>query len=426
LNCIYTVYTDQMRDTAGDFRVDFSNQNYPDRLGWREIVVTGQSVSLEGDFMSKSISNRLVSYPNDLLANPPDQRQVSFEARPGESKIRLAPASERMAGGVITVDRNDGFTRLILQNETTIPALLLALGIAFAWGAMHAMTPGHGKTIVGAYLVGSRGTALHALYLGLTTTITHTAGVFVLGAVTMFASRVLFPERLFPWLSLVSGLLVVGIGVSLFWNRQKAARKRAGQPVIQEPGFSSNGAHDHSPSQKHPNERDHDHDHNHDHDHDHDHTHSHTHDSKSYHHHDHAHEEYLRHHDLEFHGHQHGPGGHTHLPPGADGSPVTWRSLLMLGISGGLLPCPSALVVMLSAIALGRIGFGLLLVVAFSLGLATVLAGIGLVFVYAGKIFERFPVQARLLRWFPAVSAIFIALVGAGIAARALVEIGVL
>jgi ABC-type nickel/cobalt efflux system permease component RcnA len=141
---------------------------------------------------------------------------------------------------------------------------------------------------------------------------------------------------------------------------------------------------------------------------------------------DHAPEEYPGQYHHESHGHQHSPGGHTHLPPGADGSPVTWRSLLMLGISGGLLPCPSALVVMLGAIALGRVGFGLLLVVAFSLGLAAVLSGIGLVFVYAGKIFERLPGQARLLRWFPAASAMFIAMVGVGIAARALMEMGFL
>jgi nickel/cobalt transporter (NicO) family protein len=105
---------------------------------------------------------------------------------------------------------------------------------------------------------------------------------------------------------------------------------------------------------------------------------------------------------------------------------VTWRSLLALGISGGLLPCPSALVVLLSAIALDRVGFGLILVLAFSLGLAGVLTGIGLMFVYAGRLFERLPVQGRLLRILPAVSALFIALIGLGIAARALVEVGIL
>src|SRR4030095_1590279 len=104
--------------------------------------------------------------------------------------------------------------------------LLLALGISFIWGAMHAMTPGHGKTIVGAYLVGSRGTLKHALYLGLTTTITHTLGVFALGLITLFAAQYIVPEKLFPWLSLLSGLFVVGIGVNLLVSRFRSSEAR--------------------------------------------------------------------------------------------------------------------------------------------------------------------------------------------------------
>ena len=114
------------------------------------------------------------------------------------------------------------------------------------------------------------------------------------------------------------------------------------------------------------------------------------------------------------------------MPPGGDGSPVTWRSLLALGVSGGLLPCPSALVVLLSAIALGRIGFGLVLVLAFSLGLAGTLTAIGLLLVYTGRLVERLPAQGRWLRLVPAASALFIALAGTGIAAQALVQIGLI
>lgn len=329
-------------------------------------------------------------------------------------RVRPVPIPAQVSSSAIPSNGNDEFARLITQEELTLPALFVSLGIAFVWGAMHAMTPGHGKTIVGAYLVGSRGTALHALYLGLTTTITHTAGVFALGAVTMFASRYLFPELLFPWLSFASGLLVVGLGVSLFWNRLNFARRRSDQPVATEKHLDSSEVHDHF----------HNHDHNRDHDHHH--GHGHIHDPGSHHHRDHVHEILSGHHHRESHGHHHSQGRHTHLPPGADGSPVTWRSLLMLGVSGGLLPCPSALVVMLSAVALGRVGFGLLLVAAFSLGLAAVLSGIGMAFVYAGKLFERFPTQTRLLRWFPAASALFITMVGVGIATRALIEMGII
>lgn len=233
-------------------------------------------------------------------------------------------------------------------------------------GAGHALTPGHGKAVVAAYLVGARGTARHALFLGFTVTITHTAGVFALGLVTLFASRYLLPEQIFPWISLISGILVVTIGGNLFINRLRGTA-----------------------------------------DHQHDHGHGH---------------------------HQHLPGGmvspsggglagdghsHQHLPP-AQNQPITWQSLLALGISGGLLPCPSALVVLLSAIALGRIGFGLLLILAFSAGLAGVLVGIGLLLVYANRFFARLPLNGRLVRTLPVVSAALITLAGLGISLEAL------
>lgn len=117
---------------------------------------------------------------------------------------------------------------------------------------------------------------------------------------------------------------------------------------------------------------------------------------------------------------------HSHMPPGADGGAVSWRSLLALGVSGGLLPCPSALVVMLSAIALGRVGFGLVLIVAFSLGLASVLTAIGMLLVYAHRLFERLPTQGRLLRIVPFVSALVITLLGVAITMQALFQTGVL
>jgi ABC-type nickel/cobalt efflux system permease component RcnA len=278
-------------------------------------------------------------------------------------------------------NRNDGFTQLITMPHLTLPSILLALALAFAWGAAHALTPGHGKTIVAADLVGSRGTVRHAVFLGLTTTLTHTAGVFGLGFLTLFASRYILPEQLYPWLGVASGGLVVAIGLSLFRGRLK--------------GLWGGGHH-------------HDHEHHH-HDHDHDHGHH----------------------------HHHGDGHtHNHLPPGADNQPITWRGLLALGVSGGLIPCPSALVVMLSAIALQRIGFGMVLIVTFSLGLAGVLTAIGVLWVQAGSWLERFsqrvpllerlPGRGRWLQLLPAASALFITLIGLGITQQALSQTGLL
>ena len=397
LNCVFLAKFDLPEEGAS---IEFQNDAYRDRLGWREIVVSGEGVELAGDFITQSLSNRLVSYPNDLLSNPLDQRQVSFEARPRVAGSGLRQDQAQSAGKPLAADRNDAFTRLILLEKFSLPTLLLALGISFLWGAMHAMTPGHGKTIVGAYLVGSRGTALHALYLGLTTTVTHTAGVFALGAITIFASRFILPERLFPWLSFISGLMVVGIGINLLRDRLRLAISKS------RPRIGPDHAHGDEP----------------DHIHEHDHPHSHEAGSRP---HSHPPDSGYQHFP-GVHGHEHHRGGHTHLPPGADGAPVNLRSLLMLGISGGLLPCPSALVVMLSAIALGRVGLGLLMVTAFSLGLAGALSGIGILFIFAGKYIAGLPQRNRLLDYLPAVSALFITVVGLAIAARALAEMGIL
>ena len=397
LNCVFLAKFDPIE--AGT-SIEFQNDAYQNRLGWREIVLTAEGVVLAGDFSTESISDRLSSYPADLLSNPPDQRQVSFEVRAGGSESGRSQNQVLPASSPLLPDRNDLFTRLILLEKLSLPALILALGISFLWGAMHALTPGHGKTIVGAYLVGSRGTALHALYLGLVTTITHTAGVFVLGGVTMFASSFILPERMFPWLSFLTGILVVVIGVNLLRERLRLAIGRR-QALVG-----------------------HDHHHDAEHEHSHEHGHPHLHEAASW---PHSHARNSGHiHSPGEHGHGPHRGGHTHLPPGADGSPVNLRSLLVLGISGGLLPCPSALVVMLSAIALGRVGLGLLLVTAFSFGLAGVLSGMGILFVYAGKYIGGISQRSRVLDYLPAASALFIALVGLAIAARALAEMGVL
>ena len=441
LTCGFQVTFDSTNDTLG---LSFVNNAFPDRLGWKEVVVLPDGVSLQGEYSTTSLSNRLTNYPQDLLNSPPDQRKVEIRIQP----VALPAQSQQSAPETETVpslaDRNDEFTRLILLEEITFPALLLALAVSFLWGAAHAMTPGHGKTIVGAYLVGSRGTVRHALYLGLTTTITHTLGVFALGLITLFAAQYIVPEKLFPWLSLLSGLFVVGIGLNLFVERFRSsglgnwiisldllrksfrhrerrenklfskvsvdsvARQRityardqfktklSGSPkyVLSSAGNMENAAHSHKfalrASHNHPHPRDHAHHHDPSHDHGHD-----------YHDHDHA--------------------DHSHTPPEA----ITWRSLLALGVSGGLIPCPSALVVLLGAIALNKIGLGLILVLAFSLGLAGALTAIGITFIYAGKLFERFPASGKVIGVLPAFSALFISLIGVGIVVKALTEIGV-
>jgi ABC-type nickel/cobalt efflux system permease component RcnA len=374
-------YSGEVRGgSRGTRRVRFENTNYQERLGWREMVVSGASgvAVFDSTAYGSGVSDELRSYPEDLLAAPLDERVAEFSFggfAPPDSKTLL------MRDGRPASQSRDRLAELIAVPEVTWGVALIGLLVAAALGGVHALSPGHGKTVVGAYLVGSRGTARHALFLGLTVTITHTVGVFALGLVTLVASEYILPEKLYPVLSLASGGVVLVIGMSLFIRRIKAAM--------------AGGVRSHH----------HEHDHAHPHDHGHNHYHAHHHDGMPV--------------------HTHGGRAHSHLPPGGDGSGVTWRSLLALGISGGLLPCPSALVVLLSAISLNRVGYGLVLVVAFSVGLAATLTAVGLLFVYAGRLMKGSLGAGRLARALPVVSAFFITCAGLAICYEALLQAGV-
>ena len=365
-------------------RMRFEDTNYRDRLGWRELVAAangGVSV-FDSTAFGNGLTDALKAYPEDSLSAPLNERvaELSF-ARGGVPPNAVALITR---DGRAAAQSRDRFAELIAAPELTPMVALLGLLAALVLGALHAMSPGHGKTVVGAYLVGSRGTARHAAFLGLTVTITHTAGVLALGLATLFASRYVVPETLFPVLSFISGGIVLTIGLSLFIRRLRAALNYS--------DHHSRDGHEH---------------HHHAHDAD-----DHNHNQPHAHNHDHAHDLSLV--------HSHDGREHTHVPPGTDGSPITWRSLLALGISGGLLPCPSALVVMLSAVSLHRVGYGLLLVIAFSIGLAATLTLVGLMFVYAGQLMKRPLGSGRLVRVLPVASAFVIACAGAAICYEAL------
>lgn len=353
------------RSTGAASRLRFENTNLAERAGWREIMVTPASgISVfDSTVHGNSLTDELRLYPEDQLLAPLNERTAEWSVTRG-----LLPANAKaltMRDGKPVVAARDRFAELISVERLTPGVILLGLLLAFVLGGAHAMSPGHGKTVVGAYLVGSRGTVKHAAFLGATVTITHTLGVFALGFITLFASRYILPEKLYPILSFISGALVVVIGGSMFSKRLQALLNFAGH------------SHDH-----------HDHDHHHNHGHSHDHGDGHT---------------------------------HTHLPP----EDITWRSLLGLGISGGIMPCPSALVLMLGAISLNRVGYGLVLITVFSLGLASVLTAVGLAFVYGGKLMDRMPNANRALRVLPVLSALVITGLGLAICYQALQQAGI-
>ncbi|MEU0882437.1 sulfite exporter TauE/SafE family protein [Lentzea sp. NPDC005914] len=325
LTCEYTAFL----PVRGEVEVTFSDSYLKDKPGWREITVAGVDVAVSGA-PAESITNELRTYPSDLLSSPLDVRAVRFVAKPGEGTVITPPGvlGEATKAAVGLVGN--------LTPVVGIGAVLLSLVL----GASHAALPGHGKTVMAAYLAGSRGTRRDAFLVGATVTITHTAGVLVLGLL-LSVSSVIAGESVLRWLGVASGLLVAVIGGVLL---RSAVRSRGRM------------RHDHG------------------------------------------------------HGHGHGHG-HAHRRAG----------LVGMGVAGGLVPSPSALVVLLGAIALGRTWFGVVLVFAYGLGMAATLTAAGLLLV---SLRDRFGSRLARFRKYadftPLGTAALVMLVGVGLATRAL------
>jgi nickel/cobalt exporter len=319
-------------------RVAFHDETFPGRLGWKAIVIRpGQGTAVKSTVPATDPTEDLRHYPKSLLKTPVNERSAAFSVSRGNGSV-TAPRAD--GSGTVTENRSgDGFAGIFSDAAGGKGVLVLLLLAAFGWGALHALSPGHGKSMVAAYLVGTRGTARHAAALGATVTIAHTAGVFALGLVTLALSQYVLPEQLYPWLTLISGLLVVTVGAGVLRARIRRARAQ----------------HEHA-----------------------------------HHHHHHQHDDAL-----------------------------SWKGLIAMGASAGLIPCPSALVVLLGAISQHQVALGLVLITAFSFGLAATMTGIGLAVVYARRTLSRLNVPARLVTALPAVSALAIVVVGCVLTVKA-------
>ncbi len=422
-----------------DYAVHYRDNNFAGRAGWKEVVVTsGAGASLTSSSASTlDRSGQLSNYPTDLINSPPQDLEATFSfsgspeasintktvntiagsparlssinSRPeikSAEQMNAAPDSptlvpSRIPTGAATAGPvsapaplraissspaslslranqqatpRSKFTELVSERNLSFWFLFTAALIAAGLGALHALEPGHGKTIVAAYLVGTRGTPRHAVMLGLIVTAAHTAGVYLLGAVTLYASRYIVPEQLYPWLGMISGLMIAGLASYLL------LRAWTGE----------DGDHSHEIGA------------------------SHSHWFSSL-------------------------GKRRMVEPLASESSgilevplrqaprrVSLKQLLMLGITGGIVPCPAALVVLLSAFSLHQVGFGLFLIVAFSLGLAAVLIVIGLLMVYARQFMARWRSDGPVVKhWLPIASSGFMLILGLGIAGRALLTTGI-
>jgi ABC-type nickel/cobalt efflux system permease component RcnA len=397
--------------------IQFADNNYPGQSGWKEVVASSTTGSLlHTSVPATDRSGELSNYPTDLLTSPPQVLEaslvVAFAAVPATTAVAqpvevlhsaepsvvgsaqspsqaisehpaalkhvpttqpaavtnssqaspIAPPAIHLQANQQKTPRSK-FTELIQAERLSPWFLFTAALIAIGLGGLHALEPGHGKTIVAAYLVGSKGTARHAVLLGIIVTASHTVGVFALGAITLYASRYIVPEQLYPWLGALSGITIAGLGCYMLLRRLT--------------GTTTD--HSHSPG--------------------------------------------------EAHGHwmfwKRTPRQDAESIPAststAPAQSVSMTQLFTLGITGGIIPCPAALIVLLSAFALHRIGLGFFLIVAFSIGLAAVLISFGMAMVYARRFMSRLQVDGPLTRrWLPVASSAFITVLGLILAAQSL------
>ncbi|MEV6008596.1 hypothetical protein AB0M29_17495 [Streptomyces sp. NPDC051976] len=434
--------------TTGDV-VALSSGVDDSRIGWHEITARGDGVHIgSSDVPANSVSNELRHYPADLLANPLDTRhaRVVLGAGPGAA-LATAPGTGWSSAWYAALDRH--LSALTDKDTLTLPVGLLAITMALVLGAGHAALPGHGKTIMAAYLAGRQGRTRDALTVAGTVTLTHTASVLVLG-IALSASSALAGEDVLAWLGTVSGLVITAAGL---WLLPAALRTfRHQRPTTSTTHPHHHGAEHHGPAPDHrhapaqpalplvtsmaaatadntppatvavsphtalPHQPQ-------------DHTHGDHHAA----HHGHPHDDHHGHHGHHYspghehdtdsrHTHSHGLFGHhhTHTSGPAKGG------LIGIGIAGGLVPSPSALVVLLGSIALGRTAFGILLVGCYGLGMATALAAAGLLLL---KLRDRLPTLSggkwhHLATWVaritPLGTALLILAVGVGTALRAM------
>ncbi|MBE1491882.1 HoxN/HupN/NixA family nickel/cobalt transporter [Plantactinospora soyae] len=326
--------------------VGIVNRFRTDRVGWRELTAVGHGVRIvDSPLPVESVSGGLRTYPEDLLSSPLDVRSARLRVEPDATGAAAAggttTAGRNIPAGTGWTARAEGTLRDIVGSQRLTPLVgVLAVLLALVLGAAHAALPGHGKTVMAAYLAGRAGRPRDAVTVGATVTLTHTGGVLLLGLLLTSVAG-LVGETVLGWLGVLSGALiaVVGLGMLVDLWRRRRRRTTSGHT---HPRPHTHGGPDHD------------------------------HDGHHHGHHDHAHD--------------HRPGGHHHRHPGDRPSRL---GILGIGISGGLVPSPSALVILLGAIGLGRTGFGVLLVIGYGVGMAATLTAAGLLVIRLRERWDR-------------------------------------
>jgi nickel/cobalt transporter (NicO) family protein len=391
-------YTAALPSSAGS--VSFADGNYGDRIGWKEITARSEDGIhvFDSTVPAASVSDELLSYPIDLLKSPLDVRQAAFSFRPGAATVASATDGGSRATGA-PIASGGSFAALVRWRLTPL-ILGLSLLLAFAFGAVHALGPGHGKTITAAYLVGAGANRTQALAIGGAVSIMHTASVLLLGLFAYVLSKSFPADRVYPWLTLTTGLVALGLGTGLMVVRVRARRRgldpwhghshtleARSHPAARSASAASVSMEAPGPGSLMVLER----------------------------------QALTREHSGPGgHGHEHGPhDGHGHEagPEGVD--PVSSKGLLAIAVAGGILPSPTAFVVLTGSIYAHRVGYGLGLILAFSAGLAAALIAVGMMALRARAMVSR-KLGGRVSGLIPIVSAAVIVGFGSFFALRGL------
>lgn len=352
--------------------IAFDDRTYPGRIGWKDVLLGAE----------REPTGELTGYPSAVIGSP--RANTGVVAAVIDGGLRRArtvtDADSASSSASPSLVRSNALADMLARGDATPAFVLFTFLVAIALGALHAVEPGHGKTLMAVSLVGARATVGQALILGSAITVAHTAGVLALGLVLLFAARYVVPETVYPWITLVSGLVVVAVGA-------RALARVAGTYA------PARHAHVHAHDRAHP------------------HAHAHGHDPVAHdHHHDHA---------------SLGDEEHARLHAIGGDAPLSFGAVVLAAGTGGIAPCPAALVVLMTALNLHRVGYGLALIVAFSVGLAAVLVGLGIAVVRGASWLGRRRGFTRFVRWGPLVSAGVIATIGAVMLGEGFVQVGV-
>jgi ABC-type nickel/cobalt efflux system permease component RcnA len=357
--------------------ISYSDETFPGRLGWHDVVVAPATEP----------TRELRNYPSALLGSPRAVTAVDVALTPdGKAVARVSPRIETQTGAApaASATRSNQLSDMLARGTSDWGFVALTFLVAIALGALHALEPGHGKTLLAISLVGARATVKQAGILAGSLTIAHTIGVLALGVAINLFKGYFVPESIYPWITLAAGLAIAVIGA-----RAIARQIQERRPLAH--------AHAHGHAHVHPHEHDHVH-----------HPGAHHHDSHG-HSHDHDHD------DLEH--------ARAHAIPG--NAPLTFGGTVWAAMSGGVAPCPAALVVLLAAIALNEVTYGIFVIVAFSFGLALTLTGLGIAVVRGASWLQGLPQFERFVRYGPLVSAVVIATIGAIMVGQGFGEQGV-